>query len=142
VLLAVDSRGVWGSLGADLKVQLDKVTSVTQQAEGRKRAAAWKEARNSNKDKSMAAVAPSAPPTGAAGKPGETGCPGWPFPTLPCTEQFPALPGPRAAPPAAAAGGASLTPPKPVKAPIEELNESLTEIECGSLRGQTSGRGS
>jgi len=29
-----------------------------------------------------------------------------------------------------------------VKAPIEELNESLTEIECGSLRGQTSGRGS
>src|SRR5262249_59957630 len=128
-------------LAADLKTQLDKVTSAGQQAEAKKRAAAWKEARNANKEKPVVAAGPAVPPTSPGGKTGATGCPGWPFPTLPCTEQFPALPGPRAAPPAAAAGGASLTPPKPVKAPIEELNESLTEIYSASLRGQYHGGG-
>ena len=141
VLLAVDSRGVWGSLAADLKLQLDKVTSPAQQAEGRKRAAAWKEARNSTKDKFSAAATPPASANGQPGKPGTTGCPGWPFPTLPCTEQFPALPG-RAAAPDIVPPLAALTPPRAVKPPIEELNEGLTEIECASLRAQTSGRGS
>jgi uncharacterized protein len=48
--------------------------------------------------KSGGAAAPAVPPPRSAGaapvaaaKSG--GCPGWPFPTLPCTEQFPALPG-------------------------------------------------
>jgi len=141
VLLAVDSRGVWGSLAADLKIQLDKVTSPAQQAEGTKRAAAWKEARHSTKDKSIAAAVPPASATAPSGKSGTTGCPGWPFPTLPCTEQFPALPG-HAAAPDIVPPLTALTPPRAVKPPIEELNEALTEIECASLRAQTSGRGS
>jgi hypothetical protein len=39
------------------------------------------------------ASAQSSQPLGSANKAGETGCPGWPFPTLPCTQQFHALPG-------------------------------------------------
>jgi hypothetical protein len=45
----------------------------------------------------------SSPAPTAAAKSG--GCPGWPFPTLPCTEQFPALPG--------AVGPRALTLPPP-----------------------------
>ena len=43
-----------------------------------------------------AAAPPPEPPAprgltaGGIGRPVDTGCPGWPFPTLPCTEQFPA----------------------------------------------------
>jgi hypothetical protein len=42
-LLAADSKGVWGSLAADLKIQLDKVISSSQQEDGKKRAAASRE---------------------------------------------------------------------------------------------------
>jgi hypothetical protein len=48
--------------------------------------------------KSGGAAAPAVPPQRSSG-PAPTaaaksgGCPGWPFPTLPCTEQFPALGG-------------------------------------------------
>jgi hypothetical protein len=95
VVLATESKGVWSSLAADLKVQLDRVTTPGLQMEGKQRAAAWKEEHKPNQEK----VVPMAPaqPTSPAGKPGLPGCPGWPFPTLPCTEQFPALPGQGAA---------------------------------------------
>ena len=142
VILAAESKGVWGSLAADLKVQLDKVTSAGQQAEGKKRVDTWKESLNANKDKPVVAAAPAAPPIGPASKLGATGCPGWPFPTLPCTEQFPALPGPRATPPAAIQAVSPPQPPKVVKSPLEELNEALMQIDCASLRGRTSAQGS
>jgi tetratricopeptide (TPR) repeat protein len=98
ILLAAE-RG----LATDVKAQLGEVLTRTQQAEAQKRAAAWKEAHAAKKAEPAGAPAPvstgpaippprsaGAAPT-AAGKPG--GCPGWPFPTLPCTEQFPALGG-------------------------------------------------
>ncbi len=92
-------------LATDLKAQLEKVLDRNQQAEGQKRAAAWKEAHAAK----QAEPAVTAPPSGNAGSPPippprgsgaataatakSGGCPGWPFPTLPCTEQFPALGG-------------------------------------------------
>lgn len=109
-ILLASERG----LATDVKAQLGEVLNRTQQAEAQKRAAAWKEAQAAKKAEAAAAVAPApasaAPPGGAAGPAippprsagaGSTttttgksgGCPGWPFPTLPCTEQFPALPG-------------------------------------------------
>jgi tetratricopeptide (TPR) repeat protein len=99
-------------LATDVKAQLGEVLNRAQQAEAQKRAAAWKEAQAAKKVETAAAPAPASVPTpsGTAGpaippprSAGTTttttttgksgGCPGWPFPTLPCTEQFPALPG-------------------------------------------------
>ena len=149
VALAAESKGVWGSLAADLKIQLDKVTTSGQQADGKKRAAAWKEARTLSKEKPVAAVVPPtqpsvlpAQPAAPSGKPGATGCPGWPFPTLPCTEQFPSLPGPRTTPSAVTQPILPSPPPAVVKSPLEELNEALTQIDCASLRGRASAQSS
>jgi hypothetical protein len=130
VLVAFESKGVWSTLAADLKSQLDKVTSAGQRADAERRVAAWKEARVAKKEE------PPARPPDSSNKGGATGCPGWPFPTLPCTEQFPALPG-TLTPPRAP------TPQRPAaKAPLDELNEALKQIDCASLRTQTSTQGS
>ncbi len=91
-------------LATEVKAQLAEVLDRNQLAEAEKRAAAWKQA---VAKKAEAAVAPapasggalsSIPPPRASGAAPTTaaksgGCPGWPFPTLPCTEQFPALGG-------------------------------------------------
>ena len=135
-VLAAESKGVWGSLAADLKTQLEKVAGAGQQADGEKRVSTWREARASKKDEPAVTSAASSQPLVPANKPGGTGCPGWPFPTLPCTEQFPAL------------AGIQATPHPPVsqqpaaKAPVEELNESLAQFDCASLRSQISAQGS
>lgn len=106
ILLAAE-KGV----ATDVKAQLAQVLSRGQIAEAEKRAAAWKKEHAEPPPAAPAAAAPAAAPGAAsstapvraagtaptaAGKAG--GCPGWPFPTLPCTEQFPAFGG--AAPPA------------------------------------------
>jgi TPR repeat protein len=93
VLLAAESKGVWGTLGGDLKSQLDRVTSAAQRAEAERRVVAWKQARIVVKEEPPANSVPAQQAQAPANKPGAAGCPGWPFPTLPCTEQFPALPG-------------------------------------------------
>src|SRR5208337_1817218 len=135
-VLAAEGKGVWGSLAADLKTQLEKVAGAGQQADGEKRVSTWREARASKKDEPAVTSAASSQPLVPANKPGGTGCPGWPFPTLPCTEQFPAL------------AGIQATPHPPVsqqpaaKAPVEELNESLAQFDCASLRSQISAQGS
>lgn len=106
-------------LATDLKTQLEKVLDRNQRAEAQKRAAAWKEAHAAQQAEPLAAVtppggagAPSIPPPRTSGAaPAATaksgGCPGWPFPTLPCTEQFPALGG------APAQRTPALPPPRP-----------------------------
>ena len=99
-ILLASERG----LATEVKAQLETIMDREHQAEGRKRAAKWKEEHAAKKktEPSLAGVtastvSPPMPsprssvPTAASGKVG--GCPGWPFPTLPCTEQFPALPG-------------------------------------------------
>jgi hypothetical protein len=117
-ILLASERG----LATDVKAQLEAVLTRPQQEEGRKRAAKWKEEQAAKKKPEPPPAAPatvatsgpapqampparSAPPaTATAGRSG--GCPGWPFPTLPCTEQFPALPG------AAPARAPTLPPPR------------------------------
>lgn len=144
VTLAADSKGVWGSLAADLKGQLDRVISAAQQSEGRRRAAAWTEAHKPHEERPVAVAAPPASPATPPAKPGATGCPGWPFPTLPCTEQFPALPGLR---PNATTGPPPTPPvvsPPPAlaqKSPLQELEDALTQIDCASLRSASSAQG-
>lgn len=173
-VLAANSKGVWGSAAAELKTQLDNVTSPHERDQGKERAAAWQQARQA-KDETVAAVPPpsgaNTPPPAAtvpphpAAQPASTpapaapltksngGCPGWPFPTLPCTEQFPALPGaqPRAGAPATAAPAAGsvvasapaatqampAARPSAAKAPLEELNQALKQIDCSSLSAHT-----
>ena len=105
-------------IAPDVKAQLGEVLDRSQQAEAQKRAAAWKEAHAAQQAQpavapvSGGAAAPSIPPPRSSGaaptaaaKSG--GCPGWPFPTLPCTEQFPALGGAPAQRPSA------IPPPRP-----------------------------
>lgn len=113
ILLAAEQ-----GLVTDLKTQLEELLDRNQQAEGRKRAAAWKEAHAARQAEPAVAVAPPGnansasipPPRAAAAAPTTTaksgGCPGWPFPTLPCTEQFPALGG-------TAAPRTPMPPPRP-----------------------------
>jgi hypothetical protein len=142
--LAARSHGVWGSLATDFKKLLDQVTTPGQRADGEKRAAAWTEALAAVKAEvkpEPAAAAPAQPPP-SAGKSG--GCPGWPFPTLPCTEQFPALPGmqgpPQPAapsPPARAVANAPLPKAPEAKPALVELNAALARIDCASLHGRT-----
>ena len=143
--LAMHSHGVWGSLAVRFKKLLDVVATPEQQADGDKRASAWTaaltaaktETAAAAKTETTAAATPAQPPP-PAGKSG--GCPGWPFPTLPCTEQFPALTGvqppshPPPAPPLEAAA-----PPKPsaAKPPLLALNEALSRFDCAELHGQS-----
>ena len=106
-------------LATDLKAQLEKVLDRNQQADAQKRAAAWKEAHAAKLAEPSVAVAPpgsagapSIPPPRATGSAPASaaktgGCPGWPFPTLPCTEQFPSLGG------APAQRTPTLPPPRP-----------------------------
>src|SRR5215831_11037892 len=135
VTLASESKGVWGSLAADLKTQLDNATNAQQQADGKRRARVWKEMRDAS-NQAVATIAPSAPVPQVASpapKSGSSGCPGWPFPTLPCTEQFPALPGASSATP-------GLVPPQLTKSPLDQLNDSLTQIDCAALRARAFGQ--
>jgi hypothetical protein len=91
-VLAAKSNGVWGTAGADLESQLDKVLSSSERESGKDRAAKWTEAlTKKDEPETKAAPAPTTEPSHATVK--ATGCPGWPFPTLPCTQQFPALNG-------------------------------------------------
>jgi hypothetical protein len=114
-LLLCAERG----LAVEVKAQLRQVLTPAEQEEAEKRAASWKKERAAEKAKAATAALPATTPVGgsalptpragaaatAAGKPG--GCPGWPFPTLPCTEQFPALPG------ATAPRTPAMPPPRP-----------------------------
>src|SRR5271167_162609 len=73
VLLALESKGVWGSLAADLRTQLDGVTSPGQRAEAQRRVAAWNEARTLKKDEPNVAVTSPAQPPSSANKGSATG---------------------------------------------------------------------
>ena len=86
-VLAAKSNSVWGTAGTDLENQLDNVLSSSEREAGKDRATKWTEALT--KKDEPAATAPTTEPDHKTVK--TTGCPGWPFPTLPCTQQFPSL---------------------------------------------------
>ena len=131
--LAVDSKGIWSTLAADLKSQLDKVTSAEQRVDAERRVGSGR--RNSPRKKNNLPQRSLRLRSRPAPRKGRTGCPGWPFPTLPCTEQFPASGNLYAAARAnsAATDGQS---------PLEELNEALAQIDCAALHSETSAQGS
>jgi len=145
--LAAQSEGVWGTLAADLVKQLEKVATIGQQADGIKRAADWNEARAPKKppaERTAPAVVED-----TSSRPTNSGCPGWPFPTLPCTDRFPALETshqphsnptlPTALSPAGPDPG---TQPAPAaNSSLDQLDRALKQINCAALRTRLSGRG-
>src|SRR5205823_14104109 len=58
-VLAGESKGVWGSVAADLRTQLDRGISPRERDQGKERATAWKDARKPMEE-TVATV--SAPP--------------------------------------------------------------------------------
>jgi hypothetical protein len=90
-VLAAKSKGVWATAGADLEKQLDNVLSSSEREAGKDRAAKWTEARTKKDEPATTAAAPASATEPSHTTVKTTGCPGWPFPTLPCTQQFPAL---------------------------------------------------
>lgn len=144
--LAAPSHGVWGTLASRFKTLLDAAATPEQRAAGEQRAAAWTKALAAPKPEAPAAT-PAPMAAVPAGKPG--GCPGWPFPTLPCTEQFPALSGMHGPP----QPSASASPPQVVavvpapkapaaKPPLVGLNDALARVDCAALHGRTAADGS
>ena len=139
-VVTVASKGVWGSAATEVQAQLDKILTGSEREAGKERAAAWRAALSprtastSKKEEptSAAATLPSVVASPASPPRVETpagGCPGWPFPTLPCTEQFPALgntvrAGSNPSPQAVTAT---------VKKPIDELAAILKQIDCSAL---------
>ncbi len=143
VLLATGNKGVWSSVAADLKSQLDEVLRLDQKVEAKKRADAWKQTLTALSDVASP-EAPAAPAVPAApAKATATGCPGWPFPTLPCTEQPPPFAQKREATAAvpAAPTAAPRAPALVATPPLEQLNSALTQIDCAALRARTSPQG-
>jgi len=92
-VLAAKSKGVWGNAGADLESQLDNILSSSERQAGTDRAAKWTEALSKKNEPAATAATPTATTEPSHTTVKATGCPGWPFPTLPCTQEFPALQG-------------------------------------------------
>jgi hypothetical protein len=148
-VLAAESKGVWGDIAADFKIQLDKVLSADDRESGKNRASEWKEARAGGPQPGPSpgpapgpvpgpAPGPSSTPGPTPGPhagptPPNTACPGWPFPNLPCTPDFPALGRPGQTPP----GPTTPAPPPATKTALDKLNEALTKIDCATVRGQS-----
>jgi hypothetical protein len=144
--LAAESKGVWGTRAAELKPQFDRLVGPGDQAKAKKLAADWK-------DEHAKTAAPNPP----AQTPGSTApaplpsskCAGWPFPTLPCTEDFPAFPGTappqHVVPPVPAqnepgVSTATAAPPPSGEPPLDQLNQALAQIDCAALRSRVSGQ--
>jgi hypothetical protein len=134
-ILAARSEGVWGTRAGDFKRQLDKVTGFLQRQQAEKLADTWTQQRTAAKEPGTGLPTPA-----PSAKTPATGCPGFPFPALPCTEQPPSWARPQGLPPAQ-----SEPPPKaapPPADPLQELNKSLAKLNCAALRAHSSGSGS
>src|SRR5207237_710705 len=78
------------------------------------------------------------------------GCPGWPFPTLPCTDRFPALETqhqlhpiqPVQTTPGPARPSSAMQQPIGATSLLDRLEQALRQINCAALRDRISGRGS
>lgn len=149
--LVLDGNSVWSTRAAPLKPQFERLAGFAGQSEAAKRVAAWREAHT-------AKPASASPGTGALGPAPATPapaalpsakCAGWPFPTLPCTEDFPAFPGTQpqkvVVPPipaqnaVPAPGAAPSGSPQPRS--IDQLNIALAGLDCASVQARASDRG-
>lgn len=153
LVLAADSKGVWGTRAAEVKPQFDRLVGPADQAKGKKLAADWKDERAKANAPPVAAQTPSSPaPVTPPPAIPNSKCAGWPFPTLPCTEDFPAFPGAapqqRVVPPVPAQNEPATTttpsaapPSASGEPPIDQLNKALAQIDCAALRTHLSAQG-
>lgn len=140
-VVTVASKGVWGSAAIEVQAQLDRILTGSEREAGKERAAAWRAALtpktvlSSKKEEPTSATAALPSAVASPGSPPRVetpagGCPGWPFPTLPCTEQFPALGN-------TVRTGSSNPSPQAVtagpKKPVDELAAILKQIDCSTL---------
>jgi len=150
LVLAAENKGVWGTRAAEVKPQFDRLVGLADQAKGKKLAADWKDEHAKATAPNSTAQTPVSTTPAPAPLPSSK-CAGWPFPTLPCTEDFPAFPG--AAPPqrvvpsvpaqnepTATTISPATTAPSPSlgEPPIDQLNGALTQIDCAALRSRLS----
>jgi len=157
LIIASESKGVWGTRATEVKPQFDRLVGAADQAKGKKLAAEWKEEHAKPSAPGVTVQLPG-PGTPAPAPLPSSKCAGWPFPTLPCTEDFPAFPGTtppqRVVPPvpaqndpnAAAAApttppGTTVPPPSSGEPPIDQLNKAFAQIDCAALRSRLSPQG-
>ena len=153
LVLAAESKGVWGTRATDVKPQFDRLVGVADQAKGKRLAAEWKDEHAKAAVPNLTAQTPTS--TAPAPIVPNSKCAGWPFPTLPCTEDFPAFPGTappqRVVPPVPAQNDPNATtiapttppattapPPSSGEPPIDQLNKALAQIDCAALRSRLS----
>jgi hypothetical protein len=153
LVLAAESKGVWGTRATELKPQFDRLVGPADQAKGKKLAADWKDEHAKAAAPNLTVQTPAS--TTPAPVVPNSKCAGWPFPTLPCTEDFPAFPGTappqRVVPPVPAQNDptatttAPATPPAAIAVPpssgeplIDQLNKALAQIDCAALRSRLS----
>lgn len=161
LVLAAESKGLWGTRATELKPQFDRLVGPADQAKGQKLAADWKDERAKANAPAVPAPTPSTTaPTSPPPVIPNSKCAGWPFPTLPCTEDFPAFPGAapsqRVTPPVPAQNEPATTtapstaqttapttapPPAAGEAPIDQLSKALAQIDCAALRAHLSAQG-
>ena len=139
LVLAAESKGVWGTRATEAKPQFDRLVGLADQAKGKKLAAEWK-------GEHAKAAAPPAPLTasGPSPTPGSGSCANWPFPGLPCVP-LPSFPGAQApvAPPVPPNGAAGQPPSQPApalaapasssEAPSNQFNKALAQIDCAAV---------
>ena len=138
LVLAAESKGVWGTRATEVKPQFDRLVGLADQAKGKKRAAEWKDERAK-----AAAPPPAVTPSGPGPAPGSGSCANWPFPGLPCVP-LPSFPGAQApvAPPVPPNGAAGQPPSQPAPGPaapapsneaaVNQLSKALAQIDCAA----------
>jgi hypothetical protein len=139
-VIASANSDKWGERAGTLRAMLDPHMSAGDKIEGNKQAEAWREQRKRGQAaaRSAAVEPPIAPLSGV--KP-SGGCPGWPFPNVPCRDALPPIPGEKPMPsPVAPVVPSRFVAPAPARpAPAappstEELDAALRRIDCASLR--------
>jgi hypothetical protein len=144
-VIAAVNGDTWGDRAGTLRQMLDAHVSPADQLEGKKQAEAWRERRKRGQvELRTAAVEPPLPVLPGIKPSG--GCPGWPFPNLPCRDTLPPIPGEKALPPPIAlpqiaappaASPVAVVAPAPARTgppPTAELDAALQRIDCASLR--------
>lgn len=145
LIIASESKGVWGTRATEVKPQFDRLVGAADQAKGKKLAAEWKEehAKPSAPGVTVQLPGPGAPAPAPGSTPGTGSCANWPFPGLPCVP-LPSFPGAQAPvpPPVPPNGAPGQAPPQPApapaaptpssQAPSDQLNKALAQIDCAA----------
>src|ERR1700688_2412665 len=83
LVLAAESKGVWGTRAAEVKPQFDRLIGLADQAKGKKLAAEWKDERAKAAAPNSTGQTPASTTPASGPAPGSGSCGNWPFPGLP-----------------------------------------------------------